>query len=397
MNDQVNRFGGTHEEDPGHRARDFAPDELRGLLHGAVAELTPSDGALERLRHAVPVRRARKRQAVIGAAAAVLLCGTAVPAAMRLTAAESTPGEHSAMAGHGTAAEGKPGGASDPHAAGAGEAPSPRSPRPTARAWARAAPAAPRSPGRRPRPPARAPARPPRAPRPAAARCCPPPPRGCPAAAKPSSGCARAPVPRRPTARSTAASGSPTSPPRAVRSRAPTPSPRPRRRARPPASPRSRSSRTPRAIRRPDCRTRRWRRPAWSSSRPWATRCASRGCPKPPVRAAARRIRAASPRRAAERRRRARRATRAAGRPSSRAPGRRRRVPGSRSRTPRRRARPSPRPPFPRRPAGDALPHGRHSAGRDAEAVAGAGRGTVAPSSGSSPASASRRVSTSRR
>ncbi|WP_330331240.1 hypothetical protein OHS33_16920 [Streptomyces sp. NBC_00536] len=130
MNDQVNRFGGTHEEDPGHRARDFAPDELRGLLHGAVAELTPSDGALERLRHAVPVRRARKRQAVIGAAAAVLLCGTAVPAAMRLTAAESTPGEHSAMAGHGTAAEGKPGGASDPHAAGAGEAP--QSPQPPA-------------------------------------------------------------------------------------------------------------------------------------------------------------------------------------------------------------------------------------------------------------------------
>ncbi|MER5727433.1 hypothetical protein ABT084_03570 [Streptomyces sp. NPDC002138] len=143
MSDQVNRFGGTHDQDPGDRAhahdheRDLAPDrdrdrdrahdlgpqELRGLLLGAVGGLTPSDGALERLRHAVPARKARKRQAVIGAAAAVLLCGTAVPVAMRLTAAEGTAGDHSAMAGHSATAEGKHKGASDPHAAGAGQAP----------------------------------------------------------------------------------------------------------------------------------------------------------------------------------------------------------------------------------------------------------------------------------
>ncbi|MET9697070.1 hypothetical protein ABZY31_09095 [Streptomyces sp. NPDC006529] len=132
MNDQVNRSGGTHDEQPGGHDHDRAPgspgplgpDDLRGLLHGAVGGLAPSDGALERLRHAVPVRRARKRRAVIGAAAAVLLCGTAVPAAMHLTAAESPPGDHPAMAGHGAAAEGEPGGgSSDPHAAGGGEAP----------------------------------------------------------------------------------------------------------------------------------------------------------------------------------------------------------------------------------------------------------------------------------
>ncbi|MFJ7205211.1 hypothetical protein ACIQWR_16915 [Streptomyces sp. NPDC098789] len=117
MSDQVNRFSGTHDEDPGDVVQEH---ELRGLLHGAVGGLTPSDGALERLRHAVPARRARKRQVVIGAAAAVLLCGTAVPTALHLTAAEGAPGDHSAMAGHGTAVDGDQEGPSDPRAAGGG-------------------------------------------------------------------------------------------------------------------------------------------------------------------------------------------------------------------------------------------------------------------------------------
>ncbi|GAA1559775.1 MULTISPECIES: hypothetical protein [Streptomyces] len=86
--------------------------ELRTLLHAAVAGLEPADGALERLRHAVPARRTRRRRALVGAAAAVLLAGAGVPTALHLatTAGSGTAGGHSAMAGHGQ----------DPAAAGAG-------------------------------------------------------------------------------------------------------------------------------------------------------------------------------------------------------------------------------------------------------------------------------------
>ncbi|MEV7724477.1 hypothetical protein AB0P15_07050 [Streptomyces sp. NPDC087917] len=96
---------------------------LRGLFAGAVQGLEPSHGALERLRHAVPARRARKRQALVGAAAAALLAGTAIPAALHLGRdPEGTTG-HSAMAGHGETQPGKSGGSSDPHQndTGAGE------------------------------------------------------------------------------------------------------------------------------------------------------------------------------------------------------------------------------------------------------------------------------------
>ncbi|MDJ0384499.1 hypothetical protein [Streptomyces sp. G-G2] len=133
MNDQVNGSPDENREHGPEHGRGHGPlgghgqeDELlvlRGLLHGAVGGLAPSDGALERLRHAVPARRARKRRVVIGAAAAVLLCGTAVPAALHLTAAQGTEGDHSAMAGHGESAAGTPDTTSDPHAAGAGESP----------------------------------------------------------------------------------------------------------------------------------------------------------------------------------------------------------------------------------------------------------------------------------
>ncbi|MET9904304.1 hypothetical protein [Streptomyces sp. NPDC006446] len=53
---------------------------LRRLLHQAVEEIEPSDGTLDHLRRAVPARRARKRQAVVGMAAAALFVGTAIPA-----------------------------------------------------------------------------------------------------------------------------------------------------------------------------------------------------------------------------------------------------------------------------------------------------------------------------
>ncbi|MFC5723585.1 hypothetical protein ACFP1Z_25825 [Streptomyces gamaensis] len=55
-------------------------EALRRLLRGAVDGLEPSQDALERLRHAVPVRRARRRQALVGAVAALVLGGTALPA-----------------------------------------------------------------------------------------------------------------------------------------------------------------------------------------------------------------------------------------------------------------------------------------------------------------------------
>lgn len=93
---------------------------LRGLLHGAVEGLEPSDGALERLRYAVPARRTLKRQVVFGAAAVALLAGTGIPAALHLTAGEGATTDRSTMAGHGAQSGGKPhSDPSDPHQNGA--------------------------------------------------------------------------------------------------------------------------------------------------------------------------------------------------------------------------------------------------------------------------------------
>ncbi|MFJ2173865.1 hypothetical protein ACIOHE_13255 [Streptomyces sp. NPDC087851] len=74
---------------------------LRRLMHGAVGELRPSDGALDHLRKAVPTRRARKRQAVVGVAAAALLVGTAVPAFVHVANTGTMSDDHSVAAGHG--------------------------------------------------------------------------------------------------------------------------------------------------------------------------------------------------------------------------------------------------------------------------------------------------------
>ncbi|MEU9087778.1 hypothetical protein [Streptomyces sp. NPDC048357] len=99
-------------------------EALRGLLHGAVEGLQPSEGALERLRHAVPARRARKRHALVGAAAVALLAGAAIPALMHLAGGEGAATDHPAMAGHGEHAGDKPGAlASDPHQNGFGNLP----------------------------------------------------------------------------------------------------------------------------------------------------------------------------------------------------------------------------------------------------------------------------------
>ncbi|WP_367124669.1 hypothetical protein [Streptomyces phytohabitans] len=55
---------------------------LRRLLHQTVGDLEPSPDTLEHLHRAVPHRRARKRQALVGAAAAVVLGGAAIPAVL---------------------------------------------------------------------------------------------------------------------------------------------------------------------------------------------------------------------------------------------------------------------------------------------------------------------------
>lgn len=113
MRDDHTAPGGASEE-----------EALRGLLRGAVEGLEPREDALERLRYAVPARRTLRRQAFVGAAAVALLAGTAIPAALHMTADEGTAPEHSAMAGHGAVSGEKPGsGSSDPHQNGYGVQP----------------------------------------------------------------------------------------------------------------------------------------------------------------------------------------------------------------------------------------------------------------------------------
>ncbi|MFI9307920.1 hypothetical protein [Streptomyces triculaminicus] len=71
---------------------------LRRLLQGAVGDLEPSPDALEHLRRAVPARRTRKRQAVVGAAAAVILGATALPVLIHVATTGGTADERSTNA-----------------------------------------------------------------------------------------------------------------------------------------------------------------------------------------------------------------------------------------------------------------------------------------------------------
>jgi hypothetical protein len=73
---------------------------LRRLLHDAVRSVEPRPDALDRLSRAVPARRARRRQAAVGAAAGVLLVGTAMPAVLHATQpAADTAGNVNAAGG----------------------------------------------------------------------------------------------------------------------------------------------------------------------------------------------------------------------------------------------------------------------------------------------------------
>ncbi|MEU1124316.1 hypothetical protein ABZ371_12290 [Streptomyces sp. NPDC005899] len=84
------------------------PDEvaLRRMLRGAVQGIEPGDGTLEHLQRAVPARRARRRQGVVGAAAAALLIGTAVPAFVHVANSDGSAAANPAIAGHGQQAQG---------------------------------------------------------------------------------------------------------------------------------------------------------------------------------------------------------------------------------------------------------------------------------------------------
>ncbi|MCC5032225.1 hypothetical protein DMH02_002855 [Streptomyces sp. WAC 00631] len=79
---------------------DSAMDEeaLRRLLRTVVEDIEPSRDSLDHLRHAVPARRARKRQALVGAVAAVLLVGTAVPGLLRVADSGTTDEDQRANA-----------------------------------------------------------------------------------------------------------------------------------------------------------------------------------------------------------------------------------------------------------------------------------------------------------
>ncbi|MFE9607917.1 hypothetical protein [Streptomyces sp. NPDC006012] len=91
------------------------PDELglRGLLHSAVQDLQPRDGALDHLRRAVPARRTRRRHAAVGMAAAALFVGTAVPALVHVSQSGGTD-PHTSIAGDAAQARGGSGPGKDP-------------------------------------------------------------------------------------------------------------------------------------------------------------------------------------------------------------------------------------------------------------------------------------------
>ncbi|MER7696850.1 hypothetical protein [Streptomyces sp. NPDC096095] len=100
---------------------------LRRMLHGAVRELAPSEGTLDHLHRAVPARRARRRQAIVGAAAAALLIGTAVPAFVHVATSDGPSTARPAIAGHGEQVQGGNGDEAGPEETG------PRAAQPTER------------------------------------------------------------------------------------------------------------------------------------------------------------------------------------------------------------------------------------------------------------------------
>ncbi|GAB2454753.1 hypothetical protein [Streptomyces incanus] len=103
VNDDSDRNGGLDTQGPeqgaGQGSGLLDPDELelRSLLHSSVSVVEPSEGSLDYLRRAVPARRARKRQILVGAAAAVLFAGTAVPALVHVSQSVGLDADPSAV------------------------------------------------------------------------------------------------------------------------------------------------------------------------------------------------------------------------------------------------------------------------------------------------------------
>ncbi|MBO1333704.1 hypothetical protein J3486_20935 [Streptomyces sp. VRA16 Mangrove soil] len=87
---------------------------LRRMMRQAVAEIGPpdsTDAVLDHLRRAVPARRARKRQATVGAIAAGVFVAMAVPAVLHVTNSGAS-GDRPSIAGNSTATQGSDAGKS---------------------------------------------------------------------------------------------------------------------------------------------------------------------------------------------------------------------------------------------------------------------------------------------
>ncbi|MEU5089147.1 hypothetical protein [Streptomyces sp. NPDC021356] len=82
------------------------------MLHRAVEDVEPREETLEHLRRAVPARRARKRQAAVGMAAAALFLGTAVPALVHVSQSTGSTADP-AIAGQASQAQGGAGAGKD--------------------------------------------------------------------------------------------------------------------------------------------------------------------------------------------------------------------------------------------------------------------------------------------
>ncbi|SMQ17872.1 hypothetical protein SAMN06272771_4304 [Streptomyces sp. Ag82_O1-12] len=105
---QSHAGNGTVNHGPDDQSPDgFGSDELdlRRMLHQVVQEVEPRDGTLDYLRKAVPQRRTRKRQAVVGMAAAALFIGTAIPALVHVSNATGSDANPS-VAGHASETQG---------------------------------------------------------------------------------------------------------------------------------------------------------------------------------------------------------------------------------------------------------------------------------------------------
>ncbi|MFF3908418.1 hypothetical protein ACFYZJ_21080 [Streptomyces sp. NPDC001848] len=118
--------GGGGEDLPGDgdgTPEGLGSDELalRRMLHQAVGDIEPREGSLDHLRRAVPARRARKRQAVVGMAAAALFIGTAIPALVHVSNATGSNADPS-IAGQASEAQGGAGQGKGPDGGSSGSA-----------------------------------------------------------------------------------------------------------------------------------------------------------------------------------------------------------------------------------------------------------------------------------